>query len=114
MPSSVLNLEKDSAYKVMGILYEIPSDELYKLHLRERGYALEEITLENGEKACTYIVHNTSCYEYIEGDNKQKEYLDLCLKASKKIGQVFHDNFLDTTFIGNVSVREWLETGRHP
>ena len=108
-PASVLNIEKDDCCKIMGILYDIHENELDNLHLREKGYDLKEIVLLDGTKANTYIHPSKTCYQFITGDPVQQEYLNICLEATKRLGEEFYDNFIDTTFIGAQSVREWLQ-----
>lgn len=104
--SSVLNLEKDNAHTVLGVLYQIPKHTYKALHLREEQYVLKNIFLKNGPLASVYISHVESEYPYVENDAIQKEYLDICLKASKKLGDEFLNNFLDSTFIQGSSLRE--------
>jgi cation transport regulator ChaC len=109
MYSSVLNLEKDENFNILGMLYEIPEGELKNLHLREEGYILERVTLKDGNNVSMYIYPKGTCYGYINDDETQKEYLDICIDASKKLGVEFLENFIKTTFIGEESVKDWLK-----
>ena len=106
--SSVLNLELDSNIEIFGIVYEISSEDLEVLHQREAGYALKKIRLKDGTLAYTYIADVDTPYSYVDNDSTQREYLNICLKASKKRGDAFYNNFIDSTFIGNASIREML------
>lgn len=106
--SSVLNLVKDERFNTMGMLYEIPENELPKLHLREKGYVLEKISLRDGTSVSVYIYPKGTDYRYVQGDPAQKEYLDICLEAAQKISGDMYENFLDSTFMGKKPLREWL------
>ena len=106
--SSVLNLVKDEQFATMGMLYEIPDEELPKLYLREEGYILEKISLQDGTSVSVYIYPKGTNYQYVQGDPVQKEYLDICLEAAKRLGDNMYNNFIDSTFIEKKPLREWL------
>ena len=104
--SSVLNLEKDEHSKVCGRLYEIPENIIDALHLREEGYQMKEVSFDAGEKGYVYIAEAIEPYDYIDGDPLQKEYLDICLSAAMNLGEEMYENFLDSTYIKNKTLRE--------
>ena len=104
--SCVLNLEKDERSKICGRLYDIPEKIIDALHLREEGYEMSEVAFSDGEHGYVYIAEVKEPYKYIEGDPIQKEYLDLCLNAAKNLGEEMYENFLDSTYIEDKSLKE--------
>ena len=88
------------------MLYEISPDEIEALHIREAGYDLKEVPLKDGTMASIYIAQVDEPYEYKNGDVVQEEYLNICLNAAKLLGKDFLNNFLDTTYIGENTLRK--------
>lgn len=106
VPSSVLNVERDNDLLLGGTLIELPDIDQHNLLYRESLYERQMVTLEDGTEAVLFIAEEYKPHSYVFDDPLQKEYLDLCLEASRKLG--IYDNFLDTTFIDGKTVREVL------
>lgn len=102
---SVLNIVKDDAHAIAGVNIDIPETELPSIFKREGAYNLHEITLEDGTNAHTFIGKEDRVpHPYLFNDETQKDYLRICVDAARDFGII--DNFLDTTFIEDKTIRE--------
>ena len=105
--SSVLNLQ-EADVTIAGALVEVSGKELDELYERERGYERIETKLLDGTTVSTFISLDRTPYRYVEGDPIQDEYLHICLAGTKNLGEQVHENFLDTTWLNEMTVREYL------
>ena len=101
--SSVLTISPDASCTITGVLIELSEERHEELLRREEGYEQLTVELISGEKASTFIARNYNSYPYVFDDDIQAEYLKLCTNAADQYG--FLDNFLDSTFIEEVSLR---------
>ena len=106
--SSVLNLQPDEDVSIVGVLFEVAANKVDELLERERGYDVMPIKLDSGREASTFVSRGHNCYEFVHDDHVQREYLDLCLKGATDLGVDVYENFLDTTYISEKTVREFL------
>lgn len=104
--SSVLNIEKDENYSIQGVLIDLSNNNLKDLLYRERGYEMTCITVSDDIQANTFIVTDHKSYSYIYNDPIQEEYLNICINAAKLFGDDFLENFINTTFIGDKTIKE--------
>jgi cation transport regulator ChaC len=108
--SAVLNLEPASDVCITGLLFEITPHEREQLLAREQGYKTVALKLNSGVEATVFFAQPKRPYGYVYGDKWQEEYLDICLAGAKALGDDAYENFLDTTFIAEQSIRTYLET----
>ncbi len=66
---------------------------------------MHKVTFNNGKEGYAYMAVVDTPYGYIKNDPVQQEYLDICLKASRLMGEEIYENFLDSTYIGNSNLR---------
>jgi len=104
-----LNLSEDENIDVFGALFDIPEDSFQELAKRETRYGDVKIKLESGKSATTFIAENHDRYNYVLNNKTQDEYLKICLDAAKSYGDEFLDNFLDSTYIGETTLRDWIK-----
>lgn len=104
--SCVLNIKKDENYNINGVLINLSDNNFKDLLYRERGYEMECITVSDDIEANTFIVRDHEPYSYVYNDSAQEEYLSLCLNAAKMFGDDFFENFINTTFVGENTIKE--------
>lgn len=103
--SSVLNIEPAPESLCHGTIIDLGGDEhIEDLFKREEGYDFFEVLLEDQTKALACIAEVDAPYSYVFNDYVQKEYLDICVTAAKKLN--FLEEFSKTTFIGNKTIAE--------
>lgn len=117
IPVSVLNIEKsDHNSKINGICFDVPMDEFENLKKRESNYELESLEVRdysNPEKKYNAYVFNTKSsqyYGYLSNSEEQDKYLSICLEGCKDISEEFLEEFKETTFIGDKTLKELEKT----
>ena len=70
---------------------------------------MKEVTFDSGERGYAYIAKTDEPYPYIYDDPVQRQYLEICIEAAKKLGPEVYENFLQTTYIEGVSLEKQKE-----
>lgn len=114
----VLNIIQSHNHHINAIAVILEDKEFKSLDQRERGYVKTKIDVKDIIPNKTYTVdHNIPYYTYTGKPDKQdnsllpnKNYLDICLKGALDISEEFHNNFLDTTYLGDGrSLNEYIQ-----
>ena len=100
----------DKNATVNGVVFEVSADELPALLEREKEYDLIEVAaydFSTDEPVGTCLVFSsgkeTGAYDF--DSEAQKRYLDVCTEGAASFGEDFLQQFLVTTYINDVSLK---------
>lgn len=113
-PFYALNAIASASIKdiVNGVCFEVDDKQLEKLAVREHGYnLLQTVTYDfkTGEPLHDCILYSAVPHRQhiFEADSPaQKRYLKTCLTGAQSHGNMFYDQFLQTTFISTQSLAD--------
>lgn len=111
-----------------GLLVKLRAEsDFCKLDNRERGY--ERIAIASSQIACLVDISRSTSLElarlqlageqtylYVGKPEKKnnnilpnKDYLEICLRGAKYYGKTFYEQFLQTTYVGEVTLKTFLQ-----
>lgn len=108
---AVLNIVPDLNHSILGVIFEVPLEEFDNLKEREKQYELEKIIvvdIRSNEKyeSFTFIARDYESYSYTFNSQIQNEYLKICIDGCLSINEQLLENFLETTYINNKTLKE--------
>ncbi|CAN2043485.1 Gamma-glutamylcyclotransferase [Candidatus Magnetomoraceae bacterium gMMP-13] len=117
---AVLTVIPDKDYHINAILFQdVPLKVFPLIDERERGYNRVEV---NHKNVLTYQnferpIECNTIYIYTGKPEKRNcelfpnpDYLSICINGAKEWGATFYDDFLNTTFIGNQTLKNFINT----
>lgn len=125
---AVLNVIRSDQDCFNGLLVKLQdSDNLSRLDERERGYHRAVIApsqlsclanvsqSEDPDLACSELAYGQT-YLYLGRLEKQnnnilpnKRYLNICLQGAQHWGEAFYEQFLQTTYVGELTLKTFLQ-----
>ncbi len=121
IPFCALGIKKAAKNKdiVNGIVFDLNKNDLEKLKHREIDYSLEITTAydffnpwKSIGKVYVFISNNNSGIFDINS-KVQKRYLDICLSGAKEYGENFYDTFINTTYLNNQKLSDFIKITKY-
>lgn len=123
MHRAVLNVVESSSDCFNGLLVSLQNGSDFEaLDQRERGYDRALVPLShiayaaNAHRLAYSAPASRQAYIYLGKSEKRndsilpnKAYLDLCLRGAKHWGAEFYEQFLQTTYIGTLTLKAFLQ-----
>ncbi len=115
-PCAVLNIDKsDLDHELNGIVFEVSHLDFEDILEREKGYELVRIEVEDFYNsnskffAFMFRAKHFDAHNFQHNSKKQYEYLNWCLNAAKEHGEDFFNNFIESTYLGDLTLKKHFE-----
>jgi hypothetical protein len=96
-------------------MFEVDNDQYQLLRARECGYQTMTTTVrdwftKSSYDVVTFIDEPCVTYDFVHNDPAQEDYLEICIQGARRYGDQFLQNFVDSTYINEQSLAEYLAT----
>jgi hypothetical protein len=117
-PVSALNIRECDDCYVNGVVFDVDEEQYELLKRRECNYKTIQATVSDWHtkqsfEVVTFMDEPSGIFDFVRGDPEQHDYLTICISGAKKYGDQFLQNFVDSTFINDQTLSEYLKENNY-